>query len=137
MKFIFEIYITLLRFFLYDAFYYLESGLNSHLLNITGQYFDCIVRNSNRLLNGSVSNISKVCHQLWQKTLSDSELIIKLNTRIKEFQHLYNTTEWKSLMFRKRQNYSIITLTQFSREMIVFPSMRTIFSVTVIMTTSP
>ncbi|KAK2552778.1 hypothetical protein P5673_025935 [Acropora cervicornis] len=32
--------------------------------NITGQYFDCIVRNSNHLLNGSESNILKVCHQL-------------------------------------------------------------------------
>lgn len=40
----------------------LESELKGHLLNITGQYFDCIVRNSNHLLNGSVSNASKVCH---------------------------------------------------------------------------
>ena len=39
-------------------------------------------------------------------------------------------------MLKKRQNYSITTLIQFSREMIVFPFMRTIFSVTLIMTTS-
>ena len=71
----------------------LESRPKSDPLNITGQYFDCIVRNSNHLLNGSISNISKVCHQLRQKTLSDSGLIIKLNTRIKEFQYIWNTTE--------------------------------------------
>ena len=105
----------------------LESGPKSDPPNITEQYFDCIVRNSNHLLNGSISNISKVCHQLWQKTLSDSGLIIKINTRIKEFQHIWNTTEWKSLMLKKRQNYSITTLIQYKREMIVFPFTRTIF----------
>ena len=42
----------------------LESGPKSDPPNITEQYFDCIVRNSNHLLNGIISNISKVCHQL-------------------------------------------------------------------------
>ncbi|CAH3169204.1 unnamed protein product [Pocillopora meandrina] len=37
----------------------LESGPKSDPPNITEQYFDCIVRNSNHLLNGIISNISK------------------------------------------------------------------------------
>lgn len=41
----------------------LEGELKGHL-NITGQYFDCIVWNSDHLLNESVSYASKVCHQL-------------------------------------------------------------------------
>ena len=32
----------------------LRNGPRSHPLNITGQYFDCIMRNSNHLLNGNV-----------------------------------------------------------------------------------
>ncbi|RMX58632.1 hypothetical protein pdam_00006405, partial [Pocillopora damicornis] len=36
----------------------LESKPKSHPLNITEQYYDCIVQDSNHLLNGSVSNIS-------------------------------------------------------------------------------
>ena len=71
----------------------LESGLKGHHLHITGQYSDCIVRNSNHLLNENVSNILKVCQQLLQKILSDSGLIIKPNIRTKEFQHLCSTTE--------------------------------------------
>ena len=42
----------------------LESGTKGDPLNITGQYFDCIVRNSNHLLNGSIGDISEVSHQL-------------------------------------------------------------------------
>ena len=91
----------------------LESWPKSDPPNITGQCFYFIERNSNHLLNVSISNISKLCHQLWQKTLSDSGLIIRLNTRIKEFQHIWNTTEWKPLTLKKRQNYSMTTLIQF------------------------
>ena len=42
----------------------LESGPKSDPPNITGQCFYFIVRNSNHLLNVSISNSSKLCHQL-------------------------------------------------------------------------
>ena len=64
-----------------------------------------------------------------RKSFRDSGLIVKLNTRVNEFQNVCNTTELKSSMLRKRLNCSattIATLTQFSRDMIVLLFMRTI-----------